>query len=273
MLRIGDFSKLGRVTIKTLRYWDEIGLLKPDYVNDDNGYRYYTADKLAIVQQILSMKELGLYLEDIQRVLRDRVNSNEWLDLLQKRKMSLLDEIRLSESTLVKLDTMISKIKKERVAMNTVSIRELPEVIVASMRTTIPSYNDLFRVVPPMGDIMRKQGAVCREPAYCFNIYHDGEYREKDIDVEVCEAVVSYCKDGDGVVYKKLPGVKTAAVIMHCGPYETLGTSYAEILSWIEKSGYEIADNPRESYIDGIWNKEDPKDWKTEIQIPVTKVR
>jgi len=70
MLKIGDFSKLGRVTIKTLRYWDEIGLLRPDYISPDNGYRYYSPVKLAIVHEILSLKELGLYLEDIQQVLK-----------------------------------------------------------------------------------------------------------------------------------------------------------------------------------------------------------
>ncbi len=272
MLKIGDFSKLSRVTIKTLRYWDDIGLLKPDFVNSENGYRYYSVEKLLLVQKILSMKELGLYLEDIQKILQDGLQQNQWLDLLRARRKTLIDEIHLRENTLTKIDQMINHIEMESLIMAAIDIRELPEVIVASMRTTIPSYSALFSVVPPMGDIMRKQGAVCREPAYCFNIYHDGEYREKDIDVEICEAVTALCNNGDGVVYKKIPAVKNAAVIMHKGPYETLRTSYAEILSWIENSGYEITDHPRESYIDGIWNKENPQDWRTEIQIPVRKI-
>jgi len=156
--------------------------------------------------------------------------------------------------------------------MTTIEIRELPEVIVASYRTTIPDYNALFKIVPPLGDIMRKQGAECRIPEYCFNIYHNGEYREKDIDVEICEAVNEFCNDGDGIVYKKIEAVPTAAVIMHKGGYDSLRKSYSKILSWIDENGYEIIDNARESYIDGCWNRENPDDWRTEIQIPVKKV-
>jgi DNA-binding transcriptional MerR regulator len=270
MLKIGDFSRLGRVTIKTLRYWDEIGLLKPDYVNMENGYRYYASDKLAVVQEIMSMKDIGLYLEDIHKVLQGGLHKSQWLELLLSRKSSLIEEIQLYEKKLQKLDQMLALVEKESY-MDKIEIRELPEVIVASMRTTIPDYQALFSVVPPMGDIMRKQGAVCREPAYCFNIYHDGEYREKDIDVEICEAVVDFCKDGEGVIYKKLPFIKQAAVIMHTGPYETLGKSYASIISWIEENEYEIVDNPRESYIDGVWNRQNPEEWRTEIQIPIIK--
>jgi DNA-binding transcriptional MerR regulator/predicted transcriptional regulator YdeE len=268
MLKIGDFSRLGRVTIKTLRYWDEIGLLKPDFVNQENGYRFYSTEKLAVVHQIQQMKELGLYLEDIAEVLKKGRVKDRWIDLLRSRRESLIEELQLCQTTITKIDQMIQLAEMED-TMSIIEIRELPEVIVASMRTTIPSYNALFSVVPPMGDIMRKQGAVCRKPEYCFNIYHDGEYREKDIDVEICEAVVEARRDSDGVVYKKIPAVPTAAVIMHKGRYEDLGKSYSEIFSWVENNGYTIDGNPRESYIDGIWNREDPKDWRTEIQIPV----
>lgn len=270
MLKIGDFSRLGRVTIKTLRYWDEIGLLKPDFVNQENGYRFYSPVKLAIVHEILQMKELGLYLEDIAFVLRKGREKNRWIDLLRSRRQSLMEELQLCQTTISKIDRMINLAETEE-KMSTVEIRELPEVIVASMRTKIPSYNALFSIVPPMGEVMIKQGAVCRIPEYCFNIYHDGEYREKNIDVEICEAVIEARSDGEGIIYKTIPAVKTAAVIMHKGPYEELGKSYAEIFSWIEENGYTIDGNPRESYIDGCWNRKDPKDWRTEIQIPVKK--
>jgi DNA-binding transcriptional MerR regulator/predicted transcriptional regulator YdeE len=270
MLKIGDFSKMGRVTVKTLRYWDEIGLLKPDYVNMENGYRYYSGGKLALVHEIQSMKELGLYLEDIRRVLHRGINREEWLKLLISRKATLVEERQLCEQRIQKIDRMIHLTKKEQ-CMEKIEICELPEVVVASYRTTIPDYNALFKVVPPLGEIMKKQGAVCRVPGYCFNIYHDGEYRERDIDVEICEAVKDFCKDSEGIVYKKIDVVSTAVVIMHKGGYDSLGKSYSEILAWIDENGYEISDNPRESYIDGIWNQKNSDDWRTEIQIPVTK--
>ena len=272
MLRIGEFSRLGRVTIKTLRYWDEIGLLRPDHISTENGYRYYSAGKLSLVYEILSLKELGLYLEDIKRILHHRLDRDEWIALLQRRKKMLIEEMHLSETRIQHIDRMIGRAEKEY-EMETIEIRELPEVIVASHRTTIPDYNTLFKVVPPLGEIMIKQGAKCRKPEYCFNIYHDGEYREHDIDVEICEAVEDFCSDGDGIVYKKVDAVPTAAVIMHKGGYDSLGESYSKIITWIEETGHEIIDHPRESYIDGIWNRENPEDWRTEIQIPVRKIR
>ena len=271
MLKIGDFSKLGHVTIKTLRYWDEIDLLKPDYVKAENGYRYYSIGKLAMVHEILSLKELGLYLEDIRSMLRSGMRNDRLLELLRIRRAELIDEMHLCEKRISKIDRMTDLAKKEK-SMENVEIRELPEVVVASMRTKIADYNQLFSIVPPMGEKMIQQGAVCRIPEYCFNIYHDGEYREKDIDVEICEAVNEAREDGDGIVYKKVDGVPAAAVIMHKGGYDSLRESYSGIMAWIEDNGYEVTDNPRESYIDGIWNRENPDDWRTEIQIPVRKV-
>ena len=270
MLKIGDFSKLGRITVKTLRYWDEIGLLEPDHVDPENGYRYYSIAKLALVHEILSLKELGLYLEDIRQVIGGGLANDEWITLLRSRRKILNEERHLCENRIHKIDRMIESAEKES-SMTTIEIRELPEVIVASYRTKIPDYNALFKVVPPIGDIMRKQGAECRIPEYCFNIYHDGEYRENDIDVEICEAVNAARKNGEGIVYKKMDAVPTAAVIIHKGGYDSLRKSYSEILAWIEKNSYEIVDHSRESYIDGIWNRENPDDWRTEIQIPVRK--
>ena len=272
MLKIGDFSKLGRVTIKTLRYWDEIGLLRPDHVSTENGYRYYSTGKLAMVHEVLSLKELGLYLEDIRQVIQGGLAKDEWIGLLRSRRSSLVEEMHLRETQIDKIDRMLRSAEKED-AMSTVALRELPEVIVASYRTTIPDYTALFKVVPPLGEIMLRQGARCRIPEYCFNIYHDGEYREKDIDVEICEAVNEARRDGEGIVYKKVDAVPAAAVIMHKGGYDSLRKSYSVILTWIEENGYEITDKPRESYIDGIWNRENPEDWRTEIQIPVRKVQ
>ncbi len=268
MLKIGDFSRLGKITLKTLRYYDEIGLLSPDHVNTQNGYRYYSPDKLGVVGQIQELKNAGLFLDDIRRVLGGDFSTGQLLELYSQRRDDLEEEITSKKNTLRKLDLMIEMVQKQRAA-ETAVLKSLPEVIVASMRTTIPDYNALFKVVPPMGVIMQKQGAVCREPAYCFMIFHDGEYRENNIDIEICEAVTDYCTDGDGITYKKTSAVPKAASILHHGPYHTLSKSYAAVYNWMDKNGYLPVDNPRESYIDGIWNREDPQDWLTEIQVPV----
>jgi DNA-binding transcriptional MerR regulator len=268
MLKIGDFSKLSRVTVKALRHYDEIGLLCPDYVNPENGYRYYSHGKLAAVSRIQELKKTGLHLEEIRLLVNGGLNGQEIINLLKKRRESLVKVILNEKEKLFKIDRFIHRVIKENI-MEKVIIKELPEVIVASMRTQIPSYQSLFQVVPEMGKKMEKHGAVCRKPEYCFNIYHDGECRDRDIDVEICEAVEAYCENMDGVAYKKIDGVPAAATLLHRGDYDSLGTSYAQLLDWMELNGYKQSDNPRECYIDGIWNCETSDDWLTEIQIPV----
>ncbi|MFW5779957.1 MAG: GyrI-like domain-containing protein, partial [Bacillota bacterium] len=109
----------------------------------------------------------------------------------------------------------------------------------------------------------------CRTPAYCFNVYHDCEYKTKDIDVEICESVTQKKDNTPILKFITLPAVKTAATIEHKGSYDTLCESYNRIFKWVKDNNYKIAGNPRESFIDGIWNKENPDEWLTEIQIPI----
>jgi len=107
-------------------------------------------------------------------------------------------------------------------------------------------------------------------PEYCFIVYLDGEHKEKDISIEFCEAVDQLYPDFDDFHFKNMEAV-TAVSVMHKGAYADLGEAYAYIIKWIEENGYVASDNPRESYIDGIWNKENEADWLTEIQIPVVR--
>lgn len=150
-----------------------------------------------------------------------------------------------------------------------VVLKELPEVIVASMRRVIPNYDAFYSIYPEMGEYMEAQKVKCATPDYCFTVYHDGEYKEADIDVEICQAVTDYAKDSDTVKFKKMDKVETAACAIHKGPYSTIGRAYGAVIKWIEENGYDIIGLPRESYYDGIWNKENPEDWITEVQFPV----
>lgn len=91
-------------------------------------------------------------------------------------------------------------------------------MIVASMRTKVANYDTYFNIVPKMGEFMRSVGAVCTDPAYCFTIYHDGEYRESDIDVEICESFVAPCQESEKVTFKTISAVVDAACLYHKGP-------------------------------------------------------
>ncbi len=268
MYSIGEFSKINRITPKTLRHYEKIGLLMPTEVDDWTGYRYYRADQLPRISRILLLKDLGCSLSEIGELLDGRVEMEE---ILKRKEREILFSMDREKVRLGRIREYLVRLEGENEMKNDVMLKSLPEVIVASMRTRVASYDSYFDVVPKMGDYMRSVGAVCREPEYCFTIYHDGEYRESDIDVEICEAVVAPCEESDRVKFKKVAKVEKAACLMHKGPYSTLRESYNRLFRWIESEGYAVTDNPRESYIDGIWNKESPEEWLTEVQIPVSK--
>ncbi len=265
LYKIGLFSQMNRVTIKALRYYDDIDLLKPIYVDEHSGYRYYTSAQLPVLHQILALRQMGFTLEEIKKV---QSGMSEEKLLLQK-KSELIKKI--AEETMKLSQVECYLLQKDADRDYHFVLKELPEVIVASMRTIIPNYRALFDIILPMGSEMQRLGCICAVPEYCFNIYHDGEYKECDVDVEICEAVTQK-EDSHMLTFKTIEKVETAACVLHKGAYEGFPKAYAAALKWIEENGFEITDNPRESYIDGAWNKNSEDDWLTEIQFPVKNI-
>ena len=138
------------------------------------------------------------------------------------------------------------------------------------MKTRIESYDSLFEVMPKMGALMEKVGCECAVPEYCFTGYLEPGYKDEDILVEICESVTAAKEETGGLYFRTLPEIR-AACIFHRGSYQTFSESYERVLKYIEENGYEIAGEIRESYIDGVWNKEDESQWLSEIQIPIRK--
>jgi DNA-binding transcriptional MerR regulator len=268
MYQIGMFSKINRITTKTLRHYDEIGLLKPEFVDDFSGYRYYSNDQLMVLHKIIALKQMGLSLMEIKDIIENNADAKKYL---LKKSEAIKAAIEKDKNKLMQIEYFLKRKDEDMKNNYNPIIKSLPEVIVASMRTVVPSYDTYFDIVPKMGEEMEKKKAVCAKPAYCFTIYHDGEYKKENIDVEVCEAVESYCEDSDMVKYKKVNKVDRAACVLHKGPYKTIGETYALLFNWISENGEKPIGLPRESYIDGIWNKDDESDWLTEIQIPIGK--
>lgn len=265
--KIGMFSKMNRVTIKALRYYDDIGLLKPAEIDDFTGYRYYSSEQLPQLHQILALRQMGFSIDEISEIK----NGLSIEKLLLLKKEQLLNTIAESMKKLSQVEHYLNANKENFHMDYNVIVKELPEVTVASMRKIVACYDDYFKIIPPMGEEMERLGCVCAVPEYCFNIYHDGEYKEENIDVEVCEAVVEVKEESDMVKFRHIDAVPQAACVLHKGPYATLANAYGAVIRWMEDNDYEPADLPRESYIDGIWNKDSEEDWLTEVQFPIKK--
>ncbi|MEG0366588.1 MAG: MerR family transcriptional regulator [Coprobacillus sp.] len=266
LYRIGLFSQMTRLTIKTLRYYDDIDLLKPEYVDEENGYRYYTSAQLPVLHKIISLRDMGLSIPEI----KDVFNGSSEEKVLSKKKNVLLKEMAEMNRKLACIEGYLSGDCLD--SEYRVVLKSLPEVKIASMRVHLKSYADLFYKMPEMGLEMEKRNCECAVPEYCYTMYYDDGYKATDVDAEICEAITELKEDTDKVAFKVVPEVELAACSLHLGPYERLPQAYMAIINFIEESGYEIVGHVRESYIDGIWNKDSDEEWLTEIQIPVKKI-
>ena len=268
MYRIGMFSKMGKVTVKTLHHYDEVGLLTPAHVDQETGYRYYDTEQLFALNDILGLRQMGFSIQEITDIFAGR---NVEM-ILAQRRAELISERERATDQLFRLEHYQNQ-RKDGMKMDyQVVVKEIPACIVFAKRQILPNYAALTQAVPAVGMKVAEANPTlqCVEPSYCFNVYLDGEYRQENIDVEICQAVTGYGKETDGIVFKEMPAVQVAS-LLHKGPYEALGSAYAYGLKWAQDNGYRVADHIRESYIDGIWNCDDVADWLTEVQIPITK--
>lgn len=262
LYRIGMFAAMNRVTVKTLRFYEEQGLLMPAYINKENGYRYYTLGQMEVVHQISALKQAGFTLEDIAKI---NAGSDEESIIIRK-KSELMEKIAELSHQISMLDGYLSR--KKGSLMSPVLVKTIPETTVAYMTQQMDSYDCLFNLMPEMGALMESAECQCSLPEYCFTNYPEPGFNGQETTVETCEAVVEPKEGLEGLRFKVMPKIK-AACIFHKGSYKDITGSYEILLKYIEENNLEIAGPIRESYIDGVWNKEDESQWLTELQIPV----
>ena len=265
LYKIGMFAQMNHITVKTLHYYEEQGLLAPAYVDAQNGYRYYTMDQMAVIHQITALKQAGFTLDDIKNINHGADEAT----FLAKKKSELLSRIAELTKQIAMIDSYM--FAKDKRLDTPVLIKKIPPVIVATLRKRIAFYDELFEMMPAMGAEMERQGCECALPEYCFTHYLEPGYKDEHILIETCEAVTERKKDTELLQFQEFPEIQ-AACIYHKGSYDDFPQTYEVILRFIEENGYEICGNIRENYIDGIWNKDRQEDWLSEIQIPVRKL-
>lgn len=264
MYKIGEFSTISKTTIKALRYYEKENLLKPVYIDRNTGYRYYETSQLIEISRIISLRQIGLSIKDIKKIL----SGYDMIKILEKRKKEI-------EETLINYNIELSKINyllEGNNMKNEIIIKDIPSYIIYYKDGIIKDYSKISEFVLQAGTECAKAnpGLKCIVPDYCYISYLDGEYKEKDITIRYAQAVEKVGKETNSVKFMKLEPI-TAVCIYHKGAYENLRNSYKIILDYIEENGYKIIDNVRECYIDGCWNKENVEDYLTEIQFPVKK--
>jgi len=270
MFKIGEFSKLSHVTVKTLRYYDKIGLLKPAEVDRFTSYRYYSASQLPRLNRILALKDLGLSLDQIARLLDHDLPPDQIRGMLRLKQVELQEQLEEEQARLARVEQRLIQIEQEE-AMSTqeVALKKIPAQAVASVRDVIPTFSDLGQL---FGEIFAYLGQHRISPAGPpIGIYHDHEFREENVDAEVAVPVIGAVPEGERVKKRELPAVEEMACTVHEGSYETVGATYGQLMAWIEVSGYRMTGPVREVYLRGPESGGDPSTYVTEIQLPVEK--
>lgn len=269
MLRIGDFSKLSSVSVKTLRYYDEIGLLKPAVVDSFTGYRYYSADQLPRLSRIVGLRNIGLSLEEITQLLNENPSFDQIRDILRSKQSELQKQLRDEQHKLELAEELLKHMEREGTMPDyDITIKNVDAQTVIGIREVLPAYSDIGRL---FGELFGFLGNHKMPPAGPpLTIYYDEGYKEQDVDVEAAVPIAREVQDNGKINVHRLPTGQMACII-HKGPYDDIGKAYAALGTWIDNNGYRITDHCREICLQGP-GQSDPSAYITEIQLPVEKV-
>lgn len=271
MFTVGEFSTLAQVSKRLLRYYDEIGLLKPAHTDPATGYRYYNAEQMAELNRILVLKELGLTLEQIHRTLNDHVTTDEMQGMLLLKKAEIEQQLRAELQRIHKIEARLGAIRdSEAHKPLDVVIKQIPEQSALSVRTVVESFEAAMAVHQHIRAVLPERGGY----GLSYIICHDEDIVDHDMNLELgciigdnSHAPV-VLRDGLQLSLQALPAVETMATTIITGGLEVIHASYGEVGLWIQEQGYRLAGKPREITLQAS-GLGAGRDLVTEIQFPV----
>lgn len=269
MLKIGEFSILSRISIRMLRHYDETGLLRPDHTDDWTGYRYYREDQLTDAARIAALRDMGVGIQAIAEAVRGDGAVLE--RVLRSRQAELLGQSQVIREQLQRLETALQRLGKDAFTMNyEVTCKTLPRRHVASVRDVLPTYYEEGRL---WHTLMRETAPLRMrqaEPCYTLAVYHDKEFRDRDVDVEIQMAVQGEYPDTEHVRFKTVEPILMASAT-YTGSYDRMSEVNAAVAAWVQDNGYVFDGLSFCIYHVSPHETQNPDEWVTEVCYPVRK--
>jgi DNA-binding transcriptional MerR regulator/effector-binding domain-containing protein len=272
MLSIGEFSNICKVSTKTLRYYAEIGLILPDEINPENGYRYYSIEQLETMLFINRLKSYNFSLEEIKTILEAEESQDEKLYLvLNRKKKEIEKQVQEFEKTLDQLNNDISNLKQGKSIMSylesiDVQLVEVPMMYLLCIRKMVHEYDIAKEYGNCFGELFRKivddKLTMLAPPMVLF---HSAEFSPLGLDTEFAIPVKEYVK-GTRDFY---PGLCLKTVLY--GSYSDLSAIYTKQREKAEKEGYESSNALYEVYVTDPSQVSKESELITEIYFPVKK--
>jgi DNA-binding transcriptional MerR regulator len=263
---IGEFSQITGLSPKTLRFYHEKGILVPSSVDEATGYRFYDASKIEKARIIMRLRQMEFSIEDISTVFPECGDDADILSHLERQKQFLQQRISEDRDIVHSLAEIIAKEKEAKQLLETgkfaVEEKSTEPALIAGIRMK-GRYSECGAAFSRLGKAIGRY--ICGK-ALC--LYYDGEYREEDANFEPCFPIRKRV-EAEGISVRELPGARCLSLV-HRGPYDQLGRSYAKILKEANERKVNIALPTREVYVKGpgMIFKGNPKNYLTEILLP-----
>ena len=271
MLKIGEFSRLSQVTVKTLHHYDEIGLLKPTSIDKFTGYRFYTVEQLPRIHRIMALKELGLSLEQIALMLSEELSTEEIRGMLRLQQAQIQQRVREEQTRLAQVEFRLSMIEMEdKMPELDVVVKKIPPARALTLRRAMKS-EDLVAFGIELEQALARHNIKLVGPA--FEIHYAEEFK---VDFEDVEYVIP---TGDGPIEEMpletfgvftlttVPGLEMAATYIHRGHDGLLLSEVVPVLlRWIVDNGYRLCGTHRMVHHRGPLEHAEYEDWIREFQ-------
>jgi DNA-binding transcriptional MerR regulator len=271
MFSIGEFARHGRVSVRMLRHYDAIGLLRPACVDPASGYRFYQASQLAELNRVIALKDLGFTLHQVQAILEEKVTAAELRGMLKLRRAEIHAQIEAETARLARVEARLLTIEDEaRVPADGIVIKHLAPVRVGELTGEAAGYEPeaITPVIQPLYcDLWRRMasaGVTAAGPAVAY--YEDTPAGDGAIVVHAAVPVVEEADGDHGFGVVDLAEVQSAAAIIHHGSMDDVISTGQALARWIDANGYRSAGYAREVTIE--WST-DTDQWVTELQQPI----
>lgn len=240
MLKIGNFSKLSRISIRMLRHYEEIGILRPEFVDEFTGYRYYSESQLPTAGMIQALKNMGFGLSMIKEILSKYEDVSEMERFLLVKRKELEEAVVEIRQKKQFLDSTLKWMRKDGNLMNySVSLKTIPERYVASVRQVISSYDKEWTLWDIMSRELEGKGVKQAEPHYEMAIFHDEDYKAHDPEVEIQRAVEGNYQDTEHVKFKTVPSTQVASITFN-GSYDQVSRVNEAVANWVDENEFDF---------------------------------
>jgi DNA-binding transcriptional MerR regulator/effector-binding domain-containing protein len=276
MFRIGEFSQIARVSGRLLRYYDSIGLLRPDRIDPATGYRYYSAGQLPRLNRILALKDLGLSLDQVARMVDDKISPAEIRGMLALRKAELEQSLAQEQARLRNIESRLLQIEEQgSLADYDIIVKSAPAQPFLAVRGVFP---DLDGVVETLAAVARTVTArVSPQVRDKLIVVAHSDFDDAALDLEIGFGLLRDLNKRVALPGNlemapvELPAAETLATVVRSGPLHQSHLAFGALGVWMEANGYRVCGPCREVFLDVPFQTPQQQDLVMEIQFPVTK--